>query len=37
MDAETAVAVALAKWAEVRGLTNTIEGQLALSITTEEV
>jgi hypothetical protein len=37
MDAETAVAVALAKWAEVRGITNTIEGQLALSITTEEV
>lgn len=37
MDAETAVAVALAKWAEVRGFTNTIEGQLALSITTEEV
>jgi hypothetical protein len=29
--------VALAKWAEVRGITNTIEGQMALSITTEEV
>lgn len=36
MDAETAVAVALAKWAEVRGLTNTIEGQMALAITNQE-
>jgi len=35
MDPETAVAVALAKWAEVRGWTHTIEGQM--SLTNEEV
>lgn len=46
LDAERAVAVALAKWAEVRGYSRDIEGQLSLRIqgddrhhdtTTEEV
>ena len=36
MDAETAVAVALAKWAEVRGFTTTIDGQMSLAITIQE-
>lgn len=35
MDAETAVAVALAKWAEVRALTHTINGQMELALTKE--